>query len=84
MSNAAAVVERPRTDGWIELDGPSDTSLSAFDSNGLIELEPPIVYSSQHAMRFGERTYTPRQADVIDLAVRTRRPLSVPPLPLDD
>lgn len=88
MSNAAAVIDRPKevevADGWVELDGPSDAPLSASDVSGLIELEPPIVYSSQHAMRFGERTYTPRQAEVIDLAVERRRPLSVPPLPLDD
>ncbi len=65
----AAVMERP---GQVEA------------TNDWVDLDPPIVYSSQHAMRLGDRIYTPRQAKVIDLAVRTRRPLSVAPLPLDD
>lgn len=88
MSDAAAVMERPgqvaATDDWVELDGPSDAFSPAPSTNALIDLDPPIVHPSQHAMRFGDRTYTPRQAEVIDLAVRTRRPLRVPPLPLDD
>ena len=53
-------------------------------NNPTNELDPPIMYSSQHAMRFGEQTYTPRQAEAIDSAVRTRRPLRVPPLPIDE
>jgi hypothetical protein len=49
-----------------------------------IELVPPTEFESQDAMRSGPRAYTPYQAEVIDLAVRTRRPLPVQPLPIDD
>jgi len=49
-----------------------------------IELEPPTIVGSQDEMRFGLQTYTPEQARVIELAVRRRRPLSIPPLPIDD
>ena len=39
---------------------------------------------SQEAMRSGPRSYTPNQGEVIDLAVRSRRPLPESPLPIDD
>ena len=44
---------------------------------------PPVVFSSQHAARFGPRAYTPQQAEVIERTVRARRALRVSPLPLD-
>jgi hypothetical protein len=49
-----------------------------------IELEPATVFESQLDMRLGDRTYTPAQARVIELAVRRRRPLNAPPIPSDD
>lgn len=49
-----------------------------------IELEPPIDLPSQEEMRFGVQAYTPDQARVIELAVRRRRALDIPPLPIDD
>lgn len=49
-----------------------------------IELEPPVEVGSQDEMRFGVQTYTPDQARVIELAVRRRRSLDIPPLPIDD
>ncbi|MEJ7657455.1 MAG: hypothetical protein WKF33_10550 [Thermoleophilaceae bacterium] len=72
------------TNEWVEFDDARNAGVPSRAAGDLIELDPPIVYPSQHAMRFGEQTYTPRQAEVIDLAVRTRRPLRVPPLPIDD
>jgi hypothetical protein len=87
MSNAA-VLGRPThgegTDGWVELDETLDAPFSQPATDDLIELEPPFVFPSQQAMRFGERTYTERQAEAISLAVRTRSSLRVAPLPLDD
>ena len=74
MSNA----ERPTTHG----EGGAPLPQPAADD--LIELEPPFVFASQHAMRFGERTYTKRQAKTISPAVRRRSPLRVAPLPLDN
>jgi len=88
MSNpVTAALDGPTTTEeaeWVVFDGGLDAPASRPASGGLIELEPPVEHSSQHAMRFGPRAYTPRQAQVIDLAVRQRRPLSVPPLQLDD
>jgi len=79
------VLDRPtQGDDWIEFDDGARTSDTPSALGDLIELEPPVVFSSQYAARFGPRTYTPAQAEVIELAVRTRRPLRVPLLPLDD
>jgi plasmid maintenance system antidote protein VapI len=38
---------------------------------------------AQMAMRLGPRSYTPEQTAVINEAVRSRRPLKVPPLPME-
>ncbi len=89
MSNSmTAVLDGPtkieEAGEWVELDDELDAPVSRPATAGLNELEPPVRHPSQHAMRFGPRAYTPRQAKVIDLAVRSRRPLSAPPLQLDD
>jgi len=84
MSNSM-VLDRPaQGEDWIELDDETRTSHSPSALGDLIELEPPVGFPSQYAARFGPRAYTPAQAEVIQLAVRTRRPLRVPLLPLDD
>jgi hypothetical protein len=89
----AAVMTRPREteEGrWIEMDETSacaEQVVSPIDLEaGFIELEdsPVDTFESQDAMRFGPRSYTPEQADVIRLAVSERRPLKVAPLPLDE
>jgi hypothetical protein len=54
------------------------------DEQEWVELVPPVEFESQEAMRAGPRSYTPDQAEVIELAVRTRSPLPEPPLPIDD
>ncbi len=68
MSNSA-VLTRP---------APSESAEQEW-----IELDPPIKFPSQEAMRSGHRTYTAKQGRVIDLAVANRRPLSAPALPID-
>jgi hypothetical protein len=93
----AAVMTRPlqlETDDaqWIEMDdyicvepAVSPVAVSPVLENGFIELDASAeVFDNQDDMRFGARTYTPEQADVIHLAVRERKPLKVAPLPLDD
>ena len=36
-----------------------------------------------HELKFGPRSYTPEQAEVIERSVRERRPLDAPALPLE-
>jgi hypothetical protein len=91
MSNAA-VLARPQEEmtetGWIELDD-LEGGLLGFEpvesDVEFTEMDPPVVaFDDQQAMRFGPRSYTTEQADVIQLAVRQRKPLPVEPLPFDE
>jgi hypothetical protein len=92
MSNSAVLI-RPQEDvaesGWIELDELDealfDFSSSVESDEEFTEMEIPIArFASQDEMRFGPRTYTPEQAEVIHLALRQRRSLPGDPLPFDD
>lgn len=89
----AAVLTRPSKEEevqWIEMDDGNlciEQIVSPVDPEAVfIELDdvPAEVFESQDAMRFGARSYTPEQADIIRLAVSERRPFKVAPLPLDD
>ncbi len=96
-TSASSVLDE---DFWIELDSVDPEDVICADSVvcvgrsippapapepvEFIELEPPVEVGSQDEMRFGIQTYTPDQARVIELAVRRRRPLDIPPLPIDD
>jgi hypothetical protein len=91
--SSPALLSRPRLEvadtGWVEMDEVhADVYLvdASSDANeAFTELEPAVVaYESQQAMRFGPRSYTPAQAEVIKLAVQERKPLRVAPLPLDE
>jgi hypothetical protein len=55
---------------------------SSVESQGWIELNPPVRFSSQAEMRFGSRSYTSEQASFIESVVPTALPES--PLPLED
>jgi hypothetical protein len=44
---------------------------------------PTVAFASEDAMRFGPRSYTPRQRLVIDRAVANRTELSAPRLRRD-
>lgn len=92
MSNSA-VLSRPQEEvqeaGWIELedleDGLSSAGLFVEPDVEFTEMEVPVVtFETQDQMRFGPRTYTPDQAEVIHLATRQRRPLPADPLPFDE
>lgn len=91
MSNAD-VLARPQEaiaeTGWIELDD-LEGDFSGFEpvesDVEFTEMDPPVVaFGDQEAMRLGPRSYTPAQADVIQLAVHQRKPLPVEPLPFDE
>jgi hypothetical protein len=91
--SSAAVLTRPPTEqvetGWIELDefdvSAGFVNLSADSDAAFIELEPATTaYETQEQMRFGPRSYTREQTNVIELAVRQRKPLQASPLPLDE
>lgn len=93
MSNAAVLVRPPEQVSeaeWIEMDDDLDGDLLVFEppvepDAEFIEMDPLVtVFESQDAMRFGARTYTPEQAEVIHLAIRQRRPLPSDPLPSDE
>ena len=92
MSDSAVLV-RPQDGiaeaGWIELDdvddAPFDLSPSVESEGEFTEMEAPVTsFASRDQMRFGPRTYTPEQAEVIHLALRRRKPLPADPLPFDD
>jgi len=68
--SSPAVLDRPQTEG---------------EKNAAwIELDEPVIYASQEAMREAPRYYTARQSRFIDEAVAARQPLPYAPLPLDD
>ncbi|MEX2447622.1 MAG: hypothetical protein WD404_02630 [Solirubrobacterales bacterium] len=90
MSNSAVLI-RPQEEvhevPWIEMNDLSEVHPGSFaDSEAeFTEMEVPVVsFETQEALRFGPRTYTPEQADVIHLAVRQRKPLATDPLPFDE
>lgn len=91
MSNAA-VIARPQVEmaetGWIELD-ELEGDLLIFEpvesDVEFTEMDPDaIAFDDQEAMRFGPRSYTTEQANVIRLAMRQRKPLPAEPLPFDE
>lgn len=92
MSNSAVLTrpleEAPET-GWIEMD-ELDGEVLVFEPPkepdlGFIEMDSPVtVFESQDDMRFGPRTYTPGQAEIIQLAIPQRKPLPSDPLPSDE
>lgn len=91
MSNAAVIappqVEMAET-GWIELD-EHEGDLLIFEpvesDVEFTEMDPDAIsFDDQEAMRFGPRSYTTEQANVIQLAMRQRKPLPVEPLPFDE
>jgi hypothetical protein len=92
MSNAA-VLARPTDTAaeseWIELDdidyAVADLGIAVSSDTDFVELDTPVTtFASQDDMRFGPRSYTRQQAEVIQLATRQRKPLPAPPLPLDE
>ncbi len=91
MSNAA-VMARPQDEvaetGWIELDdlGGDLLLFEPVESDvEFTEMDPDVIVFDDHeAMRFGPRSYTTEQANVIQLAMRQRKPLPVEPLPFDE
>ena len=93
MSNAA-VLARPSEQvseaEWIEMDDDLGGDLLVFappieSDPEFIEMDPLVtVFESQDAMRFGPRTYTPEQAEVIHLVRHQRKPLPADPLPSDE
>jgi len=91
MSNAA-VIARPQDEvaetGWIEMDDFEGNLLlfEPVESDAeFTEMDPDVIaFDSQEAMRFGPRSYTAGQANVIQLAMRQRKPLPVEPLPFDE
>jgi hypothetical protein len=92
MSNMA-VLARPQEEiqetGWIELDdfddGQSGIDFLAEPDIAFAEMDVPVVsFDSQDDLRFGPRSYTPEQAQVIDLAARQRKPLPADSLPFDE
>lgn len=92
MSNSAVLV-RPQEEvqeaDWIELDD-LDEGLSGLNLLGEMDVEftemdvPVIAFETQDDLRFGPRTYTPEQAEVIHLAARQRKPLPADSLPFDE
>lgn len=88
----AAVMSRPvEAEGaqWIEMDEYTSVDLLTLvevaSQEDLIEVETAtVVFDDQESMRFGPRSYTADQAEVIRFASRGRRPLKVAPLPLED
>jgi hypothetical protein len=91
MSNAA-VIARPQEEvaetGWIELDDFEGSVLlfePAESDAEFTEMDPDVIaFEDQEAMRFGPRSYTSEQSNVIQLAIRQRRPLPAEPLPFDE
>lgn len=92
MSNAA-VLNRPQEEvqetDWIELEdldeGLSRAGLFVDSDVEFTEMEVPVVsFETQDDLRFGPRTYTPEQADVIQLATRQRKRLPADSLPFDE
>lgn len=93
MSNSAVLTrpleEAPEADYWIEMDELEGQVLVLEPpiEPGLefIEMDSPVtVFESQDDMRFGSRSYTPGQAEIIHLAVPRRKPLPSAPLPSDE
>jgi hypothetical protein len=92
MSNSAVLI-RPQEEvhevTWIEMDDSDET---VFDASSIEDSEaeftemdvPVISFESQEDLRFGPRTYTSEQAEVIHLAARQRRPLPADSLPFDE
>lgn len=92
MSNSAVLVrpqEEVQETGWIELDD-LDEGLAGINLLGETDVEftemdvPVISFETQDDLRFGPRTYTPEQAEVIHLAARQRKPLPADSLPFDE
>lgn len=92
MSNSAVLI-RPQEEvqeaGWIELDDfdgdQSGIDLLVESDIEFTEMDVPVLsFESQDDLRFGPRTYTPEQAEVIHLAARQRRPLPADSLPFDE
>lgn len=92
MSNSAVLI-RPQDEvlemDWIELDDfdEDQAGLDLFVDSKIefTEMDIPVVsFESQDELRFGSRSYTPEQAEVIHLAARQRKPLPADPLPFNE
>ena len=94
MSNSAVLTrpleEAPEADYWIEMDDELEVQTLVFERPvepdlEFIEMDSPVtVFESQDDMRFGSRSYTPGQAEIIHLAIPRRKPLPSAPLPSDE
>lgn len=52
-----------------------------LNEDDVLDPEETVRFESQDAMRFGPRSYTGEQQEVIDAAVASRKPLTAPSLP---